>query len=595
MANYSTHDLKLTDAISNIEKGLTRLPDFQRSYVWRENNRKSLIDSMQKGYPVGGLLLLELEPGSGSASPFGEKYFEFSQHDPAAGTAMPAKWLVLDGQQRLTSSFMAFSMATTAKKVFFVDLKKLHEKTGGQPRQEINFEDFLVLKPRPTHLQQHLFDLDLLPLPFISLGRQGLREKLHDYVTNLQAKPEQQNFATFINVALEGYLDNIFDYQFPCVVLPRTLDLEAVSNVFTKLNTSGVALSAFDLCVSNLFPKGENLRERWDKAKDEVAVTLLDRDGTALLQTVALLDGKPVKKSGLVKNITQTSVRAYWAESVSTFVSLKKNLEIGGFASKKTLPYDTLAPALAAATIKAPCGTQPPEKQARQVKIERWILQTAFSQRYTEGSDAKKQDDFPKAVEWFKNGTTPDFLEAVPWTDSIKYFPNTGARFNAFLAILNKREPHDFVQHGHRLGIETQAHNAQIHHIFPRAWLAANVPGIDNKGINRALNMTFLTAESNNFISDDAPSVYLNRLFTYLKESLSELRDEEIWAKLKDLMSEHLIEAAAFQAMLDNDYEAFLTARAETLKNYLVSQGVTVAVVQQQDADDEAEIGSDEN
>ena len=71
MANYSTHDLKLTDAVREIETGKVRLPDFQRSYVWRENHQKALIDSMQKGYPVGGLLLLELGHND-AASPFGE-------------------------------------------------------------------------------------------------------------------------------------------------------------------------------------------------------------------------------------------------------------------------------------------------------------------------------------------------------------------------------------------------------------------------------------------------------------------------------------------------------------------------------------------
>jgi hypothetical protein len=593
MANYSTHDLKLTDAVGLIGSGETRLPDFQRSYVWRENHRKALIESMQKGYPVGGLLLLRLNPASQAGSPFGEKLFEGVVATEETNSKKP-EWLVLDGQQRLTTCFLAFSPSSASKKLFFIDLPKLFQVTNGLPNKEINFSDFLVSKPRPVHLETPLFNEDLLALPFISLGRGELRAKLHTYVTNLQIQPEKSEYATFVNVCLEGYLDNLFDYQFPCVVLPSTLDLEAVANVFTKLNTGGVSLSAFDLCVSNLFAKGENLRTRWDLAKQETGVSLLDKDGTSLLQTVALLDNKPVKKAALVKNIDKTAVAAYWDKSVAGFNQTATLLSISGFTSSKTLPYDTLGPALAAAIISSPSPANPPERNARQVKIERWILQTAFSQRYTEGSDAKKQEDFPQALAWFAKNVEPAFLETVLWSDKIHHFPNTGARFKAFLAVLNKRGPHDLVQPAISLGLDNNAQQAQIHHIFPKAWLRSQDPNIDAKSIDRALNMTFLTAESNNYISDTPPSVYLSKLVADWSSIFPGLTEDDRWAKLKEILREHLVDEAAFDALMADNYEAFLKARGERLKEVLVGSGVSIAVLASSEDDTEEDLEDDQ-
>ena len=584
MANYTTKDLKLTDAVAKIESGTLRLPDFQRSYVWTENHRKALVESMQKGYPVGGLLLLDL--GLNAESPFGEKLFEKVKD---TGNLQKAQALVLDGQQRLTTSLLSFSPNSDAKKWLFIDLRKLFEKTGGLPSVSVDFQDYLVSKEKPLHPQTPLFTKDLLALQFVALGRIELRKKLHEYQTNLMAETDEASYALFIGTALESYLENLFDYQFPCVSLPTSLDLEAVANVFTKLNTGGVALSAFDLCVSKLFPKGENLRTRWDMARSEDGVVLLDKDGTALLQTVALLAGVSVKKSGLVKTIEKSHVVAWWDKSVQAFNDASAQLARVGCTSSKTLPYDTLGPALVAAILESQKPNNPHEIASRQSKIERWIIQTAFTQRYTEGSDAKKQQDFPEAKKWFSGQDAPAFLEAVPWVENIHHFRNTGARYKGFLAILNKKAPRDFVQDSVRLGLDSpQAHaQAQLHHIFPKAWLKSQNPNITAQEIDRALNLTFLTAESNNHITDNPPSVYLNKLLDEWKAINPQLSDVQLKTKLKDILAEHLIDEDGLAALLTDDYEGFLKARSLCLKAHLSGLGISIleAAAQTDDED----------
>jgi hypothetical protein len=81
-----------------------------------------------------------------------------------------------------------------------------------------------------------------------------------------------------------------------------------------------------------------------------------------------------------------------------------------GARSKSTVPYDTIAPSLAAAISVAKEAKTPPEKASRQRKVNRWIIQSAFLQRYTEGTDAKKPEDVQMAINWLDSNTVPTFL-----------------------------------------------------------------------------------------------------------------------------------------------------------------------------------------
>ena len=306
MASYQTRDLKLQEVVTSITEGRVRLPQFQRNFNWVNSLRRALLDSIQKGYPVGTLLMLEVRPGD--PSPFGEVAFS-----GAPAPTKPTELLVLDGQQRLSTCFTAFS--PLSPRMFCIDLDGLFKATGGQARQPVDLADLIQNRSRPVHVQDLLYRKNLLPFEFLT-DRDGLREKLAMYRSNLRKHPETAEFGKFVETYLEGYVDVFFDYRFPTVVLPGDLDIEAVANVFIQINTSGLKLSAFDLCVATLFKKGVILKDLWDTAQQIDEIHGFDQDGTNLLQTVALLANKPPKKAALVKNITDADINSYWDVAV---------------------------------------------------------------------------------------------------------------------------------------------------------------------------------------------------------------------------------------------------------------------------------------
>jgi hypothetical protein len=61
--------------------------------------------------------------------------------------------------------------------MFCIDLKRLHEQTGGQPRRAVDLADLIVVRARPLHPQNLLYNGNLLPFEYLT-DRDGLRENL---------------------------------------------------------------------------------------------------------------------------------------------------------------------------------------------------------------------------------------------------------------------------------------------------------------------------------------------------------------------------------------------------------------------------------
>lgn len=577
MATYQPRDLPLQEVVELIGDGRMRLPEFQRNFTWALSDQRSLLDSIQKQYPVGTLLLLDVVGRSGG-SPFGERSFT------GAPSLLPkaTELLVLDGQQRLSTCYRALS--PKADPMFCIDLAKLFARTGGKPRQPIDLADMIVPRKRPVHIQNLLYNKNLLPFEFLT-DRDGLRERLAQYRVNLAKRPETEAFGKFVEIYLEGYVDIFFDYRFPAVVLPGSLDIEAVANVFTKINTTGLKLSAFDLCVASLFPKGVKLRELFDLARDtHDEVESLDRDGTNLLQAVALLANTQTKKAALVKNITKGHVDGHWNDAVDGLTRAGKVLEEVGAPNWTLVPYDAMVPVLAAALARTPIPKNPPQRDELRRKVARWIQQTAFLQTYNEGTDVKQVNHFPEVVAWLAGASEPAFLaDNVIWQPTWAFLPRNGARPKAILAMLNGIGPRDLLTPATRLGKGVpHRETGQLHHIFPRAYLRQQ--GYEKEQIEVALNITFLTADSNNFISDRAPSAYLEDRIQHLQGG--NVTREMAIAQVKDVLSDHLVDGEAWDALLRDDYDAFLVARGKVVQSHLKGWGIPVVVAQE---DSEAE------
>ena len=124
----SSHDEVLMELLHDIHEGKIQLPEFQRDWVWNDDRIRKLIASISQGYPMGVITLMRHDS---SALKFG--------HRPLSGAERKGKsldYLILDGQQRLTSLYCAaYSGNPTilreddgkdAGRYYYIDMNKCH-------------------------------------------------------------------------------------------------------------------------------------------------------------------------------------------------------------------------------------------------------------------------------------------------------------------------------------------------------------------------------------------------------------------------------------------------------------------------------------
>ena len=82
--------------LSQIELGNYALPEFQRGYVWNRDQVRKLMNSLYRGYPIGGLLTW-VTPVDTSI-----------MRNGSSGQAYGNVDLILDGQQRCNAITLGF-------------------------------------------------------------------------------------------------------------------------------------------------------------------------------------------------------------------------------------------------------------------------------------------------------------------------------------------------------------------------------------------------------------------------------------------------------------------------------------------------------
>lgn len=100
MGNSVSHVqmFNLRSLLDWISAGRLGIPEFQRDFEWSDDAVRSLLVTVFSGWPAGSLLLLD---GS-------QKLFHLRPFETGPEVSNAPRYVVLDGQQRLTAVFQAF-------------------------------------------------------------------------------------------------------------------------------------------------------------------------------------------------------------------------------------------------------------------------------------------------------------------------------------------------------------------------------------------------------------------------------------------------------------------------------------------------------
>lgn len=533
-----TNPRALKDLLSEIHQCTSVLPDFQRDFVWEPGATQELIVSIANNYPAGSILRVR-----DAKRVFSAREFEGA---PLLGSSKHT-FLVLDGQQRLTSLYQAFYGVGEHR--YYLDLGKL--------RDGADFEEAIFHMRATTKWAKAREDFEvqarelLLPLAVLKGGAGGFGKWSRKVARQL---PDKERIA--LEDALDGieqqWIHAIDDYHFPVVTLSDQTEPDALCTIFETLNRTGVKLSVFELLTARFWPQNIKLRALWEKALvDHPIIEAFAVDPYYILQGISLASRKAAScKRSDVLNMSARDITDWWDRVV---MGLASGLEMLRDDCKvmlpKWLPYQTLLPPLAAVLARAG-SPRTAAAGAQREKLKRWFWCAVFGQVYESAPNSKSAKDVVEILAWLAGGDLPESIASFKFDPRAlrDVTPRQRAIYRGTVCLILGGGARDFHTQSVITGKLMSEEGIDDHHIFPAAHL-------ERQGIAPArlrdcvLNRTLIDRTTNQMISDRAPSDYL-----------AEIRGTPGFP-FEQVLSSHGLPVSSDSPLMQDDYEGFLDWR----------------------------------
>lgn len=496
-------DYKLADIVHDIEKGILRIPQFQREFVWDKPRVMRLLESIYLEYPIGSFFFWDAP----------RKYYDFYRDIAELGLPKPDKYekivFILDGQQRLTSLYVTVKGLTLY----------------GRDYKKICFDlDEKVFVDRTPDSQRFVSVSDLLS---------NDRYAVYDNLTVERKKSFNECFQRFNN------------YPFSAIDV-RDKELDEVCDIFERINQGGQKLNLFDLISASTWTPDFDLRVAV-KAENERLKTkgFGEIDNEVYLQTLSLIaNGSCTRPVQL--QLRAEDVSKYWQETIESISLaidyLKSNL---GVVNSVFIPYRSMI-ALVAYLFYKVKGRSLNHEQSE--LLAQWFWQTTFSERYSASiltlmtEDRKLMDKVISGSASIKYFFELDIDSLI----QIRMYRKSAIK-NGVLCLLAKRNPRHFknnVPLPLKDGYYSDFNSSEKHHVFPKSQVSRSYPMIM---VHSLPNFCFIPAELNKEISNKKPSRYF--------EEYQRLNPD-----FSDTLKTHLIKYD--DSIKQDDYMSFLASRA---------------------------------
>ncbi|MFT2693349.1 DUF262 domain-containing protein [Clavibacter zhangzhiyongii] len=360
--------------IDGIDNGQVVLPNFQRDFVWSESDVKMLLGTALSDWPMGSLLLIE---GSGHRSFYSPRPIEL-----APEVAEELVYIILDGQQRLTSLYQA--LVGKGKSVYALRLSRAVDLQNVD-----SLDESIVAIPHESWdkaVEKAEQRGDFL-LPF-----SALRDASAFYEWRDQREMTGDTRAWLIKTYRDN-LSSIHTYRVPAVIVDSRIEPQAVARVFERVNRTGLKLGTFDLMVAKSYSDVFNLRTAWEVAREHnpVLVRMLGDDGLPILSAMALRAYDDVRASAVL-SLSAEDVQREWDEAVEHFVNAALFAESKlGVLDAEWLPYRQMLTVMAALDYVKPIVTVAN-------LVSKWFWHTGFGLRYDVASNTRAANDYRALV-----------------------------------------------------------------------------------------------------------------------------------------------------------------------------------------------------
>lgn len=627
----------IADLLKSAASGAIQLPDFQREYRWDVERIRELLVTVLRGHPMGVIMMLQtgsdqvrfkpkpltgVVEGGDDCEACAARFAAVPPHHVTS-----PDYLLLDGQQRLTSLFQTLSRDGVVHSAddkgklrhvrYFLDVEKC---LGGASEQD----EAVVVFPADG-VERTNFGRDVLRdcsaregqvehgmMPVTAIFAEGQHSAVSWMLTYLAAGGDDQARRTQVFTELQSRVFTPMKaYQIPGIELQKDTTREAVATVFEKVNTGGLALDTFELLTATFAgdPNGKSadgsdfrLVDDWKRTQAVIAKypSLAGFQRVFFLQAVTLLATrarreadiagsrpKPRPTSARREDILRLELSEYveWADKVREALPWVAHfLTERHIHTDRFVPYATQTVPLTVARVLLGSDA---DKYAVKDRVQQWFWCGVLGEQYGSTTETKFARDVDQLPAWARaavsgaDASVPDTVAGASFSETrlLTLRTRLSAAYKGVYALLMQNGCKDWQ---YDKDIDHATYNemrVDIHHIFPRKWCVDN--GVDDARRESIVNKTPLDRKTNIFISAKSPADYLPQL---------EARSGLMSATLDGVLRSHQIDPTTLRA---GDFDAFFVARRESLV-LLIEAAMGKRVLRDLTTTDPAELVLDE-
>ena len=543
--------------------GVIALPDLQRPFVWEDTQVRELLDSLFIGFPVGTLVLWHTSDQADAHL--------FGSTDRAPRSTI----LVIDGQQRLTSLFAVMKG------------REIVDKEGNRRKIKIAF--------RPRDGRFEVCDAAVARDPeFIESvtdlwdGVRTVVQIRRDLIKNLRDR------GRLVDDAYEEAVDTnlaraqaIRDYRFPTVEIRKTAAVQDVSeedvaDIFVRINNQGKRLSQSDFVLTLLSVSRRELRDRIEARASALSTSgVVAVDTQQVLRAACAVGFGRARMSAVYKFLrgldptTRDASPARREERLTllehatdacldptTWRDYMLRVVHAGFVSDGLVP--STAAVINAYAIYVLGRERGVAKNRLDESISRWLFGALLTARYSSSSESTFEEDLSRLREavpgdheqWLSvlDKLHSDVLTDDYWTRTLPAALETQRgrapaplAFRAAQIVLGSRAlfGDQLLQNLVAPPAKGGRAASEMHHLFPKAWLAKQGIG-DKRRVNQVANLADVGWHENSVAGSEGPASYVPRLRTRLNI------DDQRWGSM---CSEHAL-PLGWESMAYDDFLA---------------------------------------
>lgn len=515
-------EASVEELIGMIERGVLRLPEMQRRYVWRSTRVRDLLDSLYRGYPSGAILLWETDDGT----PLRDMAV-IQQANPFQGSQ-----LLLDGQQRLTSLLAVIrgkpinvrgrnrpiellfnlnhpdqlAMVTEVNEDGDDDDEELSDDEADSNEDELqkrfNNMTFVVATRQLEQLPHWVKVSDVF-------GTTSDAEFLRKAGVTGFDHPNYERYTQRL-----ARLRGVRNYMYRMDILDRQLTYDEVTEIFVRVNSLGAKLRGSDLALAQITAKWRNSLRIFEDFQHHCAEAGFEFDlGLLLKNLVAFATGQ--SRFLTVGSLRLETLQRAWGQSCEgmnfALNFLRNNVKIDSPALLSS-PFIAIALACYGDARKYELSAD----ESHQLRY--WVLVANAKGHYSRGSTETILDQDLATIR--SGGGIQDLidrlrlqvgrLEITP--EDLAGRSQRSALFKTMFLAFREAGATDWRTHiAISLDHTGAQHRIQFHHIFPKGILNGRYSRHETDEI---ANLAFIGGRMNRQISDKPPSQYLPDLIS---------------------------------------------------------------------------------